>query len=87
MAMWPAAMLVIICGIMNGEKRVGPFSINTRIWSIRMCNPPMPDPKSTPARSGTTEPSASPASFTASLAEATPYWVNGSMRRCSLGVR
>ena len=65
MATWPARILVIICGIIKGEKRDGPLVRSTSICSMTTCRPPMPEPISTPQRVGFSLLKSSPESCTA----------------------
>ena len=81
MAMWPAAMLLIIEGMNIGEIHC-PLGSSTILAISRnmISNPPIPEPTYTPRRKGSMlAPSPwlqSPASSIAWCAAATPYWVN-----------
>ena len=72
MEMMPGRMLVIICGMMNGEKRPGPRERSTSIWDCRICSPPTPEAATTPTRVASSLAMSRPESSTAILAAAMP---------------
>ncbi len=73
MAIIPAAMLPSSIGMKRGDTRRGPFSISLVCSASKVLMPPMPEPKMTARRSGSTVPSM-PLSSTACCAAATANW-------------
>ena len=82
-AISPAAMSMIIIGIMNAETRRGSFACD-RTFSTTVLTPPMPDPKATPTRGARSFVISSFASAIACDAVATANWAKRSARRASL---
>ena len=86
MAIMPEAMLPIIMGMKSGDTRLGPFSISFLCSVSKVLMPPMPVPKMTEKRSGSTLPF-TPLSATACAAAATASCSYLSVRRISLTSR
>ena len=73
METFPAAMLEIISGTINGLTLEGPFSIIFVYSRSTTCRLPIPDPTITPTRNGSSFSMSIPASANASFAAATAY--------------
>jgi hypothetical protein len=85
MEMLPAAALAIILGMTNALTRPGPLAFIVVTPSVNSSMPPMPVPRITPARNGSSLPASSPLSAMASRAATMANWVNRSSRRSSRG--
>src|SRR3954454_12411480 len=76
-----AGPLGMSIGMVKGETRLGPFCSRMSSWSSRVTAPPMPVPKTTAIRSGSTPESAPPASRQASSRALTATcWLRSSRR-------
>ena len=82
-AISPAAMSMIIIGIMNAETRRGSAACD-RMLSTSVSTPPIPEPKATPTRGASSGVIWSLASPSACVATATANCTNRSARRISL---
>ncbi len=78
--MFPLAMSGMSMGIKNGLIRPGPPAIRFLNCVSYVAIPPMPDPKTTPYRSGSSPFREIPASAIAWSHAITANWANGSMR-------
>ena len=76
---FPAAILVIIFGTINGSTLDGPFVKIFSTPASAACRLPTPEPTITPTRNGSSFSISRPASFTASIAAATAYCENNSI--------
>src|SRR5579862_650628 len=81
----PATMLMIVPGTKNGDRRLGPLAIISRMLSSIIGSPPMPEPTFTPTRSALESSITSPASSSASFVAARPKCTKRSDRRVSFG--
>ena len=85
-AIRPDAIFPIIIGTNSGETRRGPFSISLVCSVSNVPIPPIPVPKSTAKRSGSTVPF-TPLSSTACCDAATANWAKRSVRSTSFTSR
>src|SRR5450631_1590559 len=76
-----AGPLAISMGTASGKTRRTPFSFRVSHWSSSVLTPPMPEPMTTPRRSGSIP--GVPASAQASREAIRAYWPAGSSRRAS----
>src|SRR3990167_223703 len=82
---YPAAMLLIIFVMKNGDRRPGPFSARMCTVLTYVSIPPIPEPMMVPVSGESSSVISSPESSSASLAEATAYWMNASVFLASFG--
>src|SRR6185503_8893383 len=76
---WPAARLMIVAGMKNGEMRRGPLLRNSSCSRSIVENPPMPDAMNTPTRSENSGATSSPESSMAIWEAAIAYWMKASI--------
>jgi len=79
----PAALLIISFGTVNGLMRSGPGVLRTLIPVVIVSIPPIPDPMTTPPRSGSSRSKSIPECSTASAAAQIPRRAKRSIRLAS----
>ena len=77
-------MSEIIIGMKNGLTRSGPRSLSTRCWASNVSMPPIPEPRTTPIRSRSSESTSIPELWSASRLATTANWTKRSIRLASL---
>ena len=86
-ATWPAAASGISIGTVRGLTRLGPPAVRWLCYSCIVWSPPMPVPRTTATRAGSTPAMVVEAIFQASRAANSASWAQRSVRRTSSGSR